>query len=157
MLTVATSDGSCTRHIEAAWTAIEIDPSRELEAFLPMASFALTVDGKPWATSIYGGYESSRLPGARRVDGVFAACDPQLADDNGLQPGTYPAQLAVHIAGADKDPPPLVFELDVRCSGGCEMAGRGAPGWSVVLLSLSIALRRFASRRRPRPGPCGSS
>ena len=42
------------------WTArattmrIVLQPSAELQAYLPLARFTLNIDGKPWATSAYG-------------------------------------------------------------------------------------------------------
>ena len=163
----------CGWTAQASSVQIVLEPSPELQAFLPLARFTLTVDGTVWETSAYGSDRVSNPtdPAAVSLLRPYTFCDPRFGAgaDGGragggstasgsIPPGRHRAELSVHIAGADQDPPPLAFELVTTCgdvpdgrqaanggAGGCavsQLSAPGQPAWLALLVLCTIGLRR---------------
>jgi MYXO-CTERM domain-containing protein len=165
-----TTDG-CQVAGDAAVLPIVFEPSETMRGWLPLAHFSLSIDGRPWASSGYGSDRSPTPSPFHAGSGLsvfqpYSFCDGVGNDgqpgttvtgrSGGLQPGSHRAELTMHIAGAQADPPPIGFEFSLACdtapaSSGCSLGDGHDPGdgsWIFTLLAgVVLVLRR---RRTPR-------
>jgi hypothetical protein len=105
---VTTARGSCFYNVPAAAARFTIALPSEAAPWLAMARVSTSVDGKPWASTYWGGFDPTRGAQcgvglqARQPDVVFARCGAHdggydLYDDPGLDPGPHHAEVTFEI------------------------------------------------------------
>ena len=107
-------------------TGLTLTMSPELEAYLPVTLFDISVDGTPWAQLGYGYVEKSGgvakigINGggawgkiSRSAAGAVPLCS---ASDDAVK--VTHVELRAHVAGATIDPAPLAFDVPIDCTQG---------------------------------------
>ena len=145
---------------------LELEMTPELEAYLPVARFVTTLDGKPWSGSSYGGFfsaGSSYGPTSREVGWIFAECDGTV--HHGTTLGKHTVTVTASIEGAPDVELAASTSVELTCeasagdeiagdasvggeSGGCTIGGSAGRTWALLV----VAIVALASRRIRRSG-----
>ncbi len=120
--TVSTFTGSCTTQVPVSLVKLTFKASAGFAPFLPVAKMAVDVDGVTWASSEWGGAESS-IPKSfywapHVYDELFTNCEasPLPYDDTGLSEGKHTATLKVWLPTQDQPLVSLPFEFTTSCA-----------------------------------------
>lgn len=110
-----------------ALAQITIEPSAELNAYLPLTRFSTYVDGVPWGESQYGHGTAHYEAAADQVTfrdftRVFTTCTRDAyggsCEPSGVPAGVHEVEIRAHVAGAATDPTPLRFQINLSCPDG---------------------------------------
>lgn len=152
LLEVPTSSGSCTTMITAAIAHVEINPTTELRAYLPLTRLTAYVDGE-WITQV-----RPESPVERVGLDVYAGC---VVDDPGayagIAPGKHRLELRVQVLGQTTPPPPIWTDIHLDCpamtaDGGKARDGGAPTDASVKPASLPRAHGGGCAVATPAPG-----
>jgi MYXO-CTERM domain-containing protein len=120
--TVSTFTGSCTAQVPVSLVKLTFKASADFAPFLPVAKLAVDVDGVNWASSEWGGAESS-IPKSfywapHVYDELFTNCEasPLPYDDAGLSEGKHTATLKVWLPTQNQPLASLPFEFTTSCA-----------------------------------------
>jgi hypothetical protein len=104
--------------VEAMVVPLDLRLSTNLEGFLPVARLYLRIDGKVWRGVAPANLDEARTDGSYRIDEVFTPCGASASEHAfwGLRPGRHRGSLSVEIPGADTQPAPAEFDLDIDCA-----------------------------------------
>ncbi len=96
------------------YTHLDVQPTAELAAYLPLTMVELFVDGERWALFPYGVFGNGGSGAAIRttisaqsVAGVVA--ERHLCNQGETGVKTKDVDIRVHVAGATEDPPPITL------------------------------------------------
>ncbi len=119
-LTSAWAQGGsgCTSEAAAVGVELAFQPSAELQPYIALLRWTTTIDGAPWATSLYGTTSSGGTGndawdrGYPQANRVYAFCE---ASQTTIGQGHHTIAVTAHVAGATTDPPPATLEVDFVC------------------------------------------
>ncbi len=115
---------SCGHSVNVARIRPTLVPSAELVPYLSVARLHVAVDGKAWASSVFGGgkrFEPDGYDQARRDPfDLFRVCsnpsgDAGDYDNSGLLAGVHTGTVTVEIPGATRQPAPISFSFALTC------------------------------------------
>ena len=96
-------------------------PSAELSAFLSTTRFEVFVDGVSSGTTRYGSVAATNAeldvkisPYGASVGDAYASASREICKTTAAE--KHEVRLTAHVAGADADPEPMTFSVDVDCS-----------------------------------------
>jgi len=99
--------------------AIVIAPSPELKAFLETTHFEVFVDGASLGTTPYGHVTADNLKVDLSAYGVtvgYTSTSAPRSVCTSTAIEKHEVRLTAHVAGADTDPSPMTFSVDVDCA-----------------------------------------
>ena len=128
-------DDRATTHYRASMPgnrtlAVVLEPSEEMKAFLPLARWRPTIEGRSWVLSPagggpYGPFVPDQLGRTTTFASVvLMSCSPRsdwslsyCGYFAGAPPGAHRMVLVADLLGVESDPPPLEVALTADCSG----------------------------------------
>ena len=124
-IALATSSGSCTDSLEAAYVDLELDLDPGSEPWQEVLVFETLVDGVPWRPSAF--LPLPPQPGeswrGRGADRVFTVCTDDTPDgftESGLSPGVHTVSMRALLPGSEASISSASVSVVVSCEDGAE-------------------------------------